>query len=96
MASSSASMSHFTLPGLLASLIRKCVVGDTRRPLLVLDDSRSLRQRGAVSARVAAAMSLSPLATAVPYEGAVTVAAAALVVWRWRVHALERQGGGIW
>jgi hypothetical protein len=39
------------------------LVGGRKRPLLVLDDARSLRQRGVVSARVAAAMSLSPLAT---------------------------------
>ena len=46
-----------------ALAILKDVVGETRRPLLILDDGRSLRQRGTVSARVAAAMSLSPLAT---------------------------------
>jgi len=39
------------------------VVGDRKRPLLILDDGKSLRQRGSVSARMAAAMSLSPLAT---------------------------------
>lgn len=38
-------------------------VGADPRPLLVLDDPRSLRGRGEVSARVAAALSLQPLAT---------------------------------
>jgi len=47
--------------GVLAIL--KEAVGDARRPLLILDDGRSLRQRGRVSARLAAAMSLNPLAT---------------------------------
>jgi Acyl-protein synthetase, LuxE len=36
-------------------------VGLDRRPLLVLDSARGLRQQGAVSARMAAAMSLQPL-----------------------------------
>jgi hypothetical protein len=43
------------------------MVGGRKRPLLVLDDARSLRQRGVVSARVAAAMSLSPLATEIHF-----------------------------
>ncbi len=43
--------------------ILKDVVGDRQRPLLILDDGRSLRQRGMVSARMAAALSLRPLAT---------------------------------
>jgi len=43
------------------------MVGSRKRPLLVLDDARSLRQRGVVSARVAAAMSLSPLATGIHF-----------------------------
>jgi hypothetical protein len=38
-------------------------VGAGRRPLVVLDDAASLRQRGQVSARVAAALSLVPLAS---------------------------------
>jgi hypothetical protein len=37
-------------------------VGAARRPLIILDDARSLRQRGQVAARVAAALSLMPLA----------------------------------
>ena len=37
-------------------------VGPEIRPLIVLDSARSLRQRGEVSARIAAAMSLKPLA----------------------------------
>jgi len=40
-------------------------VGAAKRPLLVLDDGRSLRQRGRVPARIAAAMSLSPLASSI-------------------------------
>jgi hypothetical protein len=46
-----------------ALAILRDVVGDRKRPLLILDDGKSLRQRGSVSARMAAAMSLSPLAT---------------------------------
>ena len=38
-------------------------VGEAQRPLLVLDSVASLRRRGAVSARVAAAMSLQPFAS---------------------------------
>lgn len=38
-------------------------VGPGRRPLIVLDDAGALRQRGQVSARVAAALSLVPLAS---------------------------------
>ena len=37
-------------------------VGDDPRPLLILDSVQSLRRRGGVSARVAAAMSLQPFA----------------------------------
>ncbi|HED66931.1 MAG TPA: acyl-protein synthetase [Planctomycetes bacterium] len=37
-------------------------VGEARRPLLVLDSSASLRRRGGLSARIAAAMSLEPFA----------------------------------
>lgn len=47
--------------------ILKDMVGDRARPLLVLDDVRSLRQKGIVSARVAAAMSLSPLAAGIHF-----------------------------
>ena len=38
-------------------------IGKSSRPLLVIDSSRSLRMRGVVSARIAAAMSLRPLAS---------------------------------
>ncbi len=38
-------------------------VGDNRRPLLILDSSRSLRSRGQLSARIAAAMGLQPLSS---------------------------------
>lgn len=38
-------------------------LGDEKRPLLVLDSVKSLRRRGEMSARVAAAMSLQPLAS---------------------------------
>ncbi len=38
-------------------------VGPGRRPLIVLDDAAALRRRGEVSARVAAALSLVPLAS---------------------------------
>ncbi len=38
-------------------------VGESRRPLLVLDSSRSLRSRRQVSARIAAALGLQPLAS---------------------------------
>jgi hypothetical protein len=48
-----------------ALALLKDFVGDSRRPLLILDDGRSLRQRGRVPARIAAAMSLSPLATSI-------------------------------
>ena len=42
-------------------------VGEGARPLLVLDSSRSLRTRGEVSARVAAALSLRPLASEIHF-----------------------------
>jgi len=38
-------------------------VGQSARPLLVVDSARSLRMRGEISARIAAAMSLRPLAS---------------------------------
>ena len=44
-------------------LILKDFVGDAIRPLLILDNSRSLLMRGEISARIAAAMSLKPLAS---------------------------------
>lgn len=43
--------------------ILKDFLGSAARPLMVLDSSRSLQARGEVSARIAAAMSLRPLAT---------------------------------
>ena len=43
--------------------ILKDFVGDTIRPFLILDSSRSLMARGEISARIAAAMSLRPLAS---------------------------------
>lgn len=42
-------------------------VGSERRPLLVLDSAKSLRRRGGVSARVAAAMSLQPFADGIHF-----------------------------
>jgi phenylacetate-coenzyme A ligase PaaK-like adenylate-forming protein len=42
-------------------------VGSKQRPLLVLDSSKSLLARGEVSARVAAALSLKPLATEIHF-----------------------------
>ncbi len=42
-------------------------VGSAQRPLLVLDSSKSLLARGEVSARVAAALSLKPLATEIHF-----------------------------
>jgi hypothetical protein len=42
-------------------------VGPERRPLLVLDSAKSLLARGEVSARVAAALSLKPLATGIHF-----------------------------
>jgi len=51
-----------------ALAILKDFVGEKKRPLLILDDGKSLRQkRGSVSARMVAAMSLSPLATALHF-----------------------------
>jgi len=47
--------------------ILKDFVGDAVRPLLVLDSSRSLRSPGGVSARVAAALSLRPLASEIQF-----------------------------
>jgi hypothetical protein len=50
-----------------ALAILKDFVGEQKRPLLILDDGKSLRQRGSVSARMAAALSLSPLATSMHF-----------------------------
>jgi hypothetical protein len=50
-----------------ALAILKDFVGEGKRPLLILDDGKSLRQRGSVSARMAAALSLSPLATSMHF-----------------------------
>ncbi len=47
--------------------ILKDFVGEARRPLVVIDDAASLRQRGQVSARVAAALSLLPLASSTTF-----------------------------
>lgn len=47
--------------------ILKDAVGADRRPLLVVDDPALLRRRGEVGARVAAAMSLRPLATDITF-----------------------------
>ena len=46
-----------------SAAILKDSLGADQRPLLILDDVRSLQQRGEVSARVTAAMSLRPLST---------------------------------
>lgn len=51
------------LQGQSSLSILRDFVGDAHRPLLIIDDAASLRQRGQVSARVAAALSLLPLAT---------------------------------
>jgi hypothetical protein len=42
-------------------------VGSSPRPLVVVDDPRALRRRGEVSARIAAAMALRPLATEIQF-----------------------------
>lgn len=66
--SSSPSLIHLDaksseLQGRSSSAILRDFLGEEKRPLLVLDSSKSLLQRGEVSARVAAAMSLRPLAS---------------------------------
>lgn len=43
------------------------ILGDQKRPLLVLDSAKSLQQRGEISARVAAAMSLRSLASEIQF-----------------------------
>ena len=50
-----------------ASAILGSVLGDEPRPLLVLDRAASLRERGALSARLAAALSLKPLASEIRF-----------------------------
>lgn len=47
--------------------ILKNFVGEGIRPLLVLDSSKSLRRPGGISARIAAALSLRPLASAIHF-----------------------------
>jgi hypothetical protein len=47
--------------------ILKDLVGGAMRPLIVLDNASALRQRGEVAARIAAAMSLRPLATEIHF-----------------------------
>ena len=42
-------------------------VGTQKRPLLILDSAKSLRQRGRISARIAAAMSLHPLSSEIHF-----------------------------
>jgi hypothetical protein len=42
-------------------------VGSSPRPLVVVDDPRSMRRRGEVAARIAAAMALRPLATEIQF-----------------------------
>lgn len=56
-------------------------VGDDLRPLVVLDDPRALRGRDGVSARVAAALSLRPLATDVHFVASRVGAAEATIDW---------------
>lgn len=50
-----------------SAAILRDLLGDAQRPLLILDSASSLRQRGEVSARVTAAMSLHPLASEVNF-----------------------------
>lgn len=50
-----------------ATAILKDALGPQTRALLLLDRARSLRQRGSVSARLAAAMSLKPLASEIHF-----------------------------
>ncbi len=42
-------------------------LGEEKRPLLILDSAKSIRRRGELSARVAAAMSLQPLASEIHF-----------------------------
>jgi len=50
-----------------SSAILKNFVGEKKRPLLIIDSSKSLRRRGELTARVAAAMSLQPLSTEIHF-----------------------------
>jgi len=50
-----------------SAAILKDFLGEVPKPLLVLDSSRSLQTRGEVSARIAAAMSLRPLASDISF-----------------------------
>jgi len=50
-----------------AAAILRSAVGDEPRPLLVLDRAASLREKGSVSARLAAALSLKPLASEIRF-----------------------------
>ncbi len=52
-----------TLQAHSSRAILTALVGEAKRPLLVLDSARSLRRRDSVSARVMAAMSLRPMAS---------------------------------
>ena len=55
------------LQSLSTLAILRDFVGGAKRPLLVLDSAKSLLARGEVSARVAAALSLKPLATEIRF-----------------------------
>ena len=55
------------LQGQSSSAILKELVGDSLRPLAILDHARALRQRGEVSARITAALSLRFLASEVHF-----------------------------
>jgi hypothetical protein len=61
-------------------------VGHEHTPLLIVDDSKSLRQRGEISARVAAALSLRPLATDISF----LLGPSGEVKWNEVAAALER------
>ena len=50
-----------------AAAILRSVLGDDARPLLVLDRAASLREKGSLSARLAAALSLKPLASEIRF-----------------------------
>jgi hypothetical protein len=55
------------LQGRSAAAILTSLLGPEMRPLLVLDRAEGLRERGALSARLAAAMSLKPLAAEIRF-----------------------------
>ena len=50
-----------------AAAILRSVLGDDPQPLLVLDHADALREKGSVSARLAAALSLKPLASEIRF-----------------------------